>query len=217
MADDLTRRTMMVDTQVRTADVTKFPIIEAMLHVPREPFVPPSRAGAAYLGENLYLAPGRVILEPRTLAKLLDGLDLGPADRVLDLGAGLGYGTAVMARLAGAVVAVEDDPARAEAAAAALARHGAANAMVLCRPLTEGAPEAGPFDAILIEGAVEEIPPAIEAQLGEDGRIAALFADGPVGIARVGRRSEGRVHWRYAFNAGAPVLPGFARAATFVL
>lgn len=216
MADFAMRRTTMVDTQVRPADVTKFPIIEAMLHVPREDFVPPARREAAYLGENLFLAPGRAILEPRTLAKLLDGLDVGPDDRVLDLATGLGYGAAVLARLGGRVIAVEDDPARAAAAAAALRGHGVANAAVLQRPLTEGAPEAAPFDAVLIEGAVEVIPARIEAQLKEGGRIAALFAEGAVGVARIGHKADGRVHWRYGFNAGAPVLPGFERAATFV-
>lgn len=207
----------MVDTQVRPADVTKFPIIEAMLAVPREAFVPPGREEAAYVGENLFLAPGRVVLDPRSLAKLLDGLDLGPAERVLHVGAGLGYGTAILARLAGRVVAVEDDPVRAEAAAVALAGQGALNATVLARPLPEGAPEHGPFDAILIEGAVEAVPDALLGQLTPHGRIGAIFSEGALGTARIGRMSGGRVHWRYAFNAGAPTMPGFHRAAAFVL
>lgn len=208
---------MMVDTQVRPSDVTRFPIIEAMLHVPRESFVPESRREAAYLGENLFLAPGRVILEPRTLAKLLESLDVRPGERVLDLATGLGYGAAVLERMGAEVVAVEEDPALAQAAAAALAAEGAARARVHHGPLLEGAPALAPFDVILIEGAVEVVPEAILAQLKEDGRIGALFSEENLGIARIGRKEGGLVHWRYAFNAGAPVLPGFGRAAAFVL
>ena len=131
MADYQTRRTLMVDTQVRPSDVTKFPIIDAMLSVPRERFVPADRREAAYMGENIELGSGRVILEPRTLAKLLDALDIQPSDVVLDLGCGLGYSTAVMARMAEAVVAVEDDPARAGEAQQTLSELGVDNAAVI--------------------------------------------------------------------------------------
>ncbi len=109
MADYQARRTMMVDTQVRPSDVTKFPIINAMLSVPREAFVPDSKREAAYVGENVDLGGDRVVLEPRTLAKLLDALDIQPDEMVLDIGCGLGYSSAVVARLAEAVVAVEED------------------------------------------------------------------------------------------------------------
>lgn len=218
MPDFATRRTVMVDTQVRTADVTKFPVIEAMLHVPRERFVPPGRLEAAYMGENLHLGPGRVLLDPRTLAKLLDGLDVRPTDRVLDLGAAFGYGAAVLGRMAGSVVALEDDAGRAAAAAAALGEVGADNVEVVVGPLPEGAPEGmGPFDVILVEGAVEEVPRAVLRQLAPGGRIGALFAEGALGTARIGHALDGAVHWRWAFNAGAPVLPGFARPKAFAL
>jgi len=207
---------MMVDTQVRPSDVTRFPIIEAMLHVQRENFVPESRREAAYLGENLFLAPGRVMLEPRTLAKFLEGLDIQPGERVLDLGTGLGYGAAVLARLGAEVIALEEDPALAHAAAAALAAEEP-GVRIQQGPLVEGAPSFAPFDAILVEGAVEVVPEAILAQLKEDGRIAFLFSEENLGLARIGRKEGGTVHWHYAFNAGAPVLPGFARVTAFVL
>ncbi len=217
MPDFATRRTMMVDTQVRPAEVTKFPILEALLHVPREAFVPESRREAAYLGENVPIAPDRVLLEPRTFAKLLENLDVQPGERVLDLACGLGYGPAVLDRLGALVTAVEDDPALVSEAAGLLAAQGAANARVHAGPLTEGAPAGAPYDVILIEGGVEVIPDAVLAQLAEDGRIGAVFAEGELGIARIGRKEGGAVQWRYAFNAGAPVLPGFGRAAAFVL
>lgn len=109
MPDFAARRTMMVDTQVRPNDVTKYPIIEAMLTIPREEFVPDARRAVAYSGENLELAPGRVLLEPRTLAKMVDAVDPQPDDLVLDIGCGYGYASAVMAFMAQAVIAVEDD------------------------------------------------------------------------------------------------------------
>jgi protein-L-isoaspartate(D-aspartate) O-methyltransferase len=135
----------------------------------------------------------------------------------MDLATGLGYGAAVIERMGAQVIAVEDDAGRAAEAASILAAQGAANARVHHGPLTVGAPEFAPYDVILIEGGVEVIPEAILAQLAEDGRIGALFAEETLGIARIGRKEDGMVHWRYAFNAGAPVLPGFGRATAFVL
>ncbi len=113
MTDFAQRRTMMVDTQVRPNEVTSYPVIEAMLNVPREQFVPESRRDVAYVGNNIDLAPGRVLLEPRTLGKMMDILNLQNGDLVLDVGCGYGYSAAVMARIAEAVVAVEEDAAMA--------------------------------------------------------------------------------------------------------
>ncbi|MCX7300202.1 MAG: protein-L-isoaspartate O-methyltransferase [Rhodobacterales bacterium] len=217
MADYETRRIMMVDTQVRPSDVTKFPIIEAMLHIPRELYVPVARREAAYMGENLDLGGGRVVMEPRTLAKLIDSLDVQRGDVVLDIGCGLGYSTAVLARLAEFVVAVEDDPARADAAQATLSDQGVDNAAVITGPLATGAAKSGPYDVVLLQGAVEVMPQAILAQLREGGRIGCLFAEGALGVARIGLKTDGRVTWRFAFNAGAPVLPGFGQQPAFVL
>lgn len=216
MQDFATRRTMMVDTQVRPNDVTKFPIIAAMLHVPREEFVPAARREAAYVGENVELAPGRVLLEPRNFAKMLDALDIQPSDLVLDIGCGLGYSSAVIARMAEAVVALEEGDLAAEAEAT-LARAGADNAAVVTGALTAGAAKHGPYDVILVEGGVETMPAAILDQLKEGGRIAALFMQGALGTVRIGRKIDGLVGWRDAFNAAAPVLPGFAAAKEFVL
>ena len=216
MQDFATRRTMMVDTQVRPNDVTKFPIIEAMLSVPREEFVPPARREAAYMGENIEIAPGRVLLEPRNFAKMLDVIDVQPHDLVLDIGCGLGYSAAVIARMAEAVVALEDETL-APQAEATLAQLGADNAAVVAGDLAAGAAKHGPYDAIVIEGGVETVPAAIEAQLKEGGRIVALFMEGALGTVRLGHKIDGVVSWRYAFNAAAPLLPGFAAAKGFVL
>lgn len=217
MTDYAARRTMMVDTQIRPSDVTKFPIIEAMLSVPREDFVPADRIEAAYVGDNVSLGGARVILEPRTLAKMLDALEVQPDDLVMDLGAGLGYSAAVIARMAAAVIAVEEDEALAEDAQAALTRAGADNVILHTGPLAEGAAAHGPYDVIVLEGAVEHMPDAILAQLKEGGRIAALFAEGELGVVRIGYKIDGEMNWRFAFNAGAPVLPGFERHRAFTL
>lgn len=217
MTDFATRRMMMVDTQVRPSDVTKFPIIEAMLAVPREVYVPGAQREAAYVGENIEIAPGRVMLEARTLAKLLDALDIQPDEVVLDIGCGLGYSTAVISRLAEAVVAVEEDPALAAQAQVTLSGEGADNAAVLEGKLAEGAARHGPYDVIILQGAVEEVPEALLAQLKEGGRIGCLFMDGALGVARIGYRIDGEVTWRFAFNAAAPVLPGFGKRPGFRL
>ena len=217
MTDFPARRVMMVDTQVRPSDVTKFPIIDAMLTVPRETFVPRDKREAAYMGENIVLRQGRVVLEPRTLAKLLDALNILPDEMVLDVGCGLGYSAAVLARLADAVVAVEEDEAMATEAQQLLSQASVDNAAVILGPLAEGAAKHGPYDVITVQGGVEVIPAALIDQLKDGGRIAAVFMEGALGVARVGYKSDGKVSWRFAFNAAAPVLPGFAAVRGFVL
>lgn len=217
MSDFASRRVMMVDTQVRPSDVTKFPIIDAMLTVPRELYVPDDRREAAYVGENLDIGSGRVVLEARTLAKLLDALDIQPDELVLDLGCGLGYSAAVIARLADTVVAVEQDPALAADAQRLLSEEGVDNALVIAGSLTDGAAKHAPYDVITVQGGVETVPEALIAQLKDGGRIGAVFMDGVLGTAMVGFKNDGSVSWRPVFNATAPVLDGFRKVRGFVL
>ncbi|WP_397543524.1 methyltransferase domain-containing protein [Roseovarius salis] len=217
MTDYAARRTMMVDTQIRPAEVTKFPIISAMLSVPREDFVPAHLREAAYMGDNIDLGEGRVVLEPRTLAKMLDALDIQPDELVLDIGCAFGYSSAVLARLAGAVVAVEDDADMAGEAKTRLTEHGADNVILHRGALSDGAAEHGPFDVMLIEGAVAHLPETLTDQLKDGGRMACLFMEGTFGAVRVGYKIDGHMTWRFAFNAGAPVLPGFERHNAFTL
>ena len=217
MPDYAERRRMMVDTQVRPSDVTKFPIIDAMLTVPRELFVPDAAREAAYAGEDVPLGRNRVVLDPRILAKMLDALDFQGDELVLDIGGGLGYSSAVMARLAQAVVLLEEDEALASEAQTTLMDTGADNVIVQPGALAEGAAEHGPYDVIVLQGGVGEMPQAITDQLKDGGRIVSMFMDGALGAVRIGHKADGDITWRFAFNGGAPVLPGFEKQDAFTL
>ncbi len=216
MTDFPTLRSAMVDTQVRPSDVTRFQVINAMLTVRREMFVPTDQRDVAYAGMAIDLGNGRIVPDPRILAKMLDGLDIGPGDLVLDVGCGLGYSTAVIAQMAEAVIGLEEDETLAAEAEANLTTESVDNAVVVQGRLAEGAPQHGPYDVICINGAVEFVPDTILDQLKDGGRIAAIFVDGVVGHCRIGAKAEGHVAWRTAFDATAPVLPGFARTPEFV-
>ena len=208
---------MMVDTQVRPSDVTKFPIIDAMLSTPREAFVPDAMREAAYVGENIDLGGQRTMLEPRTLAKMIDALLIEPSDVVLDLGCGLGYSTAIAAKIADFVVAVESDEDRATEAQRILSEQGVDNAAVLHGPLNEGSEKSGPYDIIMVQGAVQNIPQNIVEQLKDGGRIAAIFAEGELGVVRIGHKIDGAMNWRFSFNAGAQLLTEFNKESAFAL
>lgn len=216
MADFAQRRRTMVDTQIRPSDVTSFTIIDAMLAIPRDAFVPDTARDLAYVGGPVPLARGRQLMEPRTIAKMLEALDVTPADLVLEIAPGMGYTTALLARMAEAVVAVEEDADLARDAEAALAAQDVDNAAILTGALVDGSPRNGPYDAIVIFAGVEQIPQSILDQLKEGGRILALFMDGALGEVRRGVKTHGVVSWHMAFNATAPVLPGFAHAPSFV-
>lgn len=207
----------MVDTQVRPSDVTKFPIIDAMLTVPRELFVPADKRELAYVGEHDDLGEGRVVLDPRTLAKMLEAANIQNDETVLDVGAGLGYSSALAAQIADAVIALENDAARVADAEAVLSEAAIDNVAVVEGPLAEGAAKSGPYDVILIQGGVQQVPEALTAQLKDGGRIVAIFMDGALGSVRVGHAIDGAINWRFAFNGSAPLLPGFEAKRAFAL
>lgn len=217
MTDFAKVREAMVDGQVRPSDVTLYPVIEAMLTVPREAYVPGALREIAYIGDHLPLTEGRVVLDPRVMAKMLDALAIRPDELVLDVGAGLGLSAALIAHLAEAVIALESDAAMAEEAEALLARHDVDNAVVETGPLGAGAPKHGPYDVIIIEGGVGEVPAALIDQLKTGGRMAAIFMDGALGRCMLGRKSEGGMDWRWSFDASAPMLPGFEKQTIFAL
>ncbi len=217
MTDFAARRLTMVDTQVRPSDVTKFPIIDAMLSVERENFVPDAQREAAYVGDLVELGGGRCLLEPRTLAKMLDAVNISNDEVVLDIAPALGYSTAIAARMAELVVAVESDPALAAEAQTLLMEADVDNAIVHEGPLEKGAVEHGPYDVIMIQGGVEQLSDTLLDQLKDGGRIICLFMEGDLGTVRMGLKSPGRVSWRFAFNASAPILPAFCAECAFSL
>ena len=221
MTDSKLQRLNMVESQVRPSDVTDRRIIKAMLDVPRERFVPPLLASMAYMDEPVPFdavngESGRYLPAPRTFAKLVQLAEIGPDATVLDVGCATGYSTAVLAQLAKRVVAVESDKTFAEQARRLLEEMGVGNVAVVEGRLTGGVPAQGPYDAIVLNGAVAEITPALLEQLKDGGLLAAILVDGPFSRAQVWRRGGKTFDARPAFDASAGVLPGFERPAAFV-
>jgi protein-L-isoaspartate(D-aspartate) O-methyltransferase len=216
MFDSATARRMMVDGQVRTADVRDPDLIAAMLAVPRERFVPPRLVEQAYVDGDLEIAKGRALLKPMVLAKLLQAALLDGGEHVLDVGCGLGYSSAILARLAGSVVALEEDAEMAGQAKQALAADGDGNITVVTGALAAGWPAAAPYDFILLNGAAEITPEALGRQLKPGGRLACIFGRPPAAKAMIFRPVEGHLVGRPIFDAAAPLLPGFAAPPAFV-
>jgi protein-L-isoaspartate(D-aspartate) O-methyltransferase len=214
MADFATLRRMMVDGQIRTADVTDRPLIQALLDVERERFVPPAQAGIAYLDLDLPVGAGSSrLLKPMVLAKMLQALDLSEGARVLDVGCATGYAAAIMAGLGASVVALEDESGLAAQAGANLA--GLAKVTVVEGKLADGYPAGGPYDAILVEGAIDVEPEALCRQLSEGGSLICIRGSGPAAKVTLYRRDGADITQRMAFDAAGSVLPGFARPAAF--
>ncbi len=219
--DSAVQRRNMVDSQVRPSDVVDRRIARAMLEVPREAFVPVSRQATAYMDGNIAVTadgvrPVRALLAPRTLAKMIQHLELGDNTIVLDVAPATGYSTAVLARMTRQVVALESDPGLAGQAQAALAGLGCTNAQVIVGPLGDGLAARGPYDAILLGGKVADVPPALLNQLKDGGRLLAIVEQGGVAKAFEWRRYAMSFDSRALFDAEAPMLPGFERKSEFV-
>ena len=230
MADYAVARRNMIEGQIRPNKVTDGRVLAAMADVPRELFVPKKLQGAAYVDEDLAVAPGRYLMEPAVFARLLQAAAVTPNDVVLDIGCATGYSTAVLARLAATVVAVESDPGLVKTASALLAELAADNAVVIKGTLAAGYAKQAPYDAILLGGAVDEVPPAIADQLAEGGRLVAVVTGRASGLssgrssgrASVGEgvlmlRVRGVLSRRVLFDAALPPLPGFEVERGFVL
>ena len=210
-------RRMMVDGQVLTRDVFDPDLLAAMLEVPRERFVPPAQGALAYLDRNLPLTAdgSRCLLQPMVLARLLQAADIIATDHVLDVGCGTGYSSALLARLAGSVVALEEDKDLAAFARRVL-RELAPQVEVVEGLLKTGWPAAGPYDAIVLNGAAEIIPEPLFAQLKDGGRLVGIEGEGPATKARIYCSIRGEISGRSITEAAAPLLPGFARPPEFV-
>jgi protein-L-isoaspartate(D-aspartate) O-methyltransferase len=216
MFDSATARRIMVERQVLTADVHNPELLAAMLDIPRERFLPSALAEVAYVDGDIDLGNGRALLKPMVLAKLIEAAQVRSDEHVLDVGCATGYSSAVLARLAGSVVALEEDDALARTAKETLAAVGAANVAVQNGPLTQGWPQAAPYDFILLDGATEVTPESLGRQLKPDGCLACIFGRPPAAKAMLFRLAEGRLAGRPIFDAAAALLPGFAAPPVFV-
>jgi protein-L-isoaspartate(D-aspartate) O-methyltransferase len=218
--DEAAARKHMVDGQLRPNRVTDARVLDAMARLPRHLFVPPERRVIAHADEDVPLSPGRFLLKPLTTARLVQALAIAPGQRALVLGAGSGYAATLLAALGAEVVAVEDDPALLQLAAeAAAAVPEAARPLWVVQspagPLNDPA-LAGPFDVVLLDGAVPAFPATATARLAEGGRIAAVLRPpGGVGVASLGRKAGGTVSVLPLSDCAAPLLPWFAPAAAF--
>ncbi|MES1202554.1 MAG: protein-L-isoaspartate O-methyltransferase [Pseudomonadota bacterium] len=208
-------RTMMVESQVRTADVTDTRILNAMRALPRERFAPAHKRTLAYADLDLEVAPGRCLLRPRDLAKLLQALGAKPDDRALEIAGATGYGAAVLASVCKDVVSLDPDPNLSFAARAALESAGIASVRTVSQPIAEGWADAAPYDLILLNGAAEVIPDAWFAQLAPGGRMGVIMRNGAAGTARIYTRTGETIASRAEFDAAPQVTPGLARQPTF--
>jgi protein-L-isoaspartate(D-aspartate) O-methyltransferase len=212
-------RRNMVDSQLRPTRVTDPDILAAMADLPRERFVPKAKQGIAYIDEDIEVAPGRFLMEPVVLARLLQALALTADTTVLNIGCATGYDAALLGRLAGSVVAVESDSALAAQASEVINELAIDNVAVVEASLTDGYPAQAPYDAIFISGAVDQVPPAITGELAPDGRLAAVIGGSEIGVlgrAHLYVRSGDTLSGRPLFDAGTRMLPGFAREESFV-
>lgn len=215
-----TARQKMVDGQVRPSDVTDIRILDAMLAVPREAFVPQNQRALAYLDLDLDVTDGasakRFLIKPVVTAKMLQAADIKDTDSVLVVGCATGYAAAVVAKLAGQVTATESDPSLAAKAKEAFAQLGLANVTVRAAPPAEGDQANAPYDVILLNGATEVVPEGLYRQLKEGGRLVGVFAMTQPQRAMIVTRSHGDFGNRALFDAAIPVLPGLERLPAFV-
>ena len=208
-------RRNMVDCQLRTTNVTSLDVLSAFLDVPREAFVPARLKELAYLDEDLEVSTGRYVMEPAPLARLIQLAAVTPGDVVLDAGCATGYSSAVLSRLATSVIAVESDEALASAATETLLELGYDNVAVVSGPIASGYAAEGPYDVILVGGAVDEVSQDLFAQLRDGGRLVVVEGHGNAGAAKLYVKENGVVSGRRAFNCAVRPLPGFQKEAEF--
>lgn len=206
-------RLHMIDSQIRPSDVTDPQLLEAFGAVAREGYIPRAARALAYADVPVEVAPGRFMLEPRCFAKLLQLAAIKTDDRILDVGCATGYSSAVLARLGGKVIALEQDADLLRIATEGLAN---ANITLVQGALIEGARQEGPFNVIVVEGAIEQVPETLLSQLAEGGRLVVVMNDGPQGKATLFLKEHGGIGRRAVFDAAAPLLSGFKKAMGFV-
>lgn len=214
-------RDTMIESQVRPNAVTDTELLKAMAELPREAFVPPSLRSLAYMDGPLRVeaaregAPPRYLLAPMVFAKLAQAARVRKTERVLDVGPATGYSTAILARLAQSVVALECDAGLAALAKDALAAQGIGNADLAIGPLNLGVPDRAPFDVIFMNGRLGCAPETLFGQLAPGGRLVAIVGSETASKARLFVNVDSSVQDTVAFDAGAPLLPGFESLRSF--
>ena len=215
MFDYAAARQHMIDSQIRTNDVTDPAILAAFRAIPREAFVPVAKRALSYSDVHIETDEGRYIMRPRDYSKLLEAADIASTDIVLDIACGRGYSTAVLAGLCDTVVGLEDSEERVNQATDLITKAGITNAAVVKGDIKSGAREHGPFDVIVVNGSVSDVPTTWLDQLANGGRLLAVIQDGPIGRATVFNRSGDAVGERVVFDASVPALPSLVRAPEF--
>jgi protein-L-isoaspartate(D-aspartate) O-methyltransferase len=215
-----TARLKMVDGQVRTSDVTDRRILDAMLSLPRERFVPEDNQALAYLDLDLDVSEGgspkRFLITPMLTAKLLQAAEIVATDKVLVVGAATGYAAGLVAMLGATVTATESDPRLVEKGKGILAGLGKSVTFKVAQA-ADGDAAGAPYDVILINGATEIVPEKLYQQLRDGGgRLVGVFAMTRPARATIATRWHGEVGDRPLFDAAAPVLPGLERIPQFV-
>ena len=216
MLDYTVARENMIESQVRPNGITDRRLIDAMAAVPREQFVPAHLKPLAYMDEDIALVAGegnsrRYLLEPMAYARMVQAAQISAGDLVLDIGAGSGYSAAVLSHLAQMVVAVESDAGLAKAANENLLRLEVSNVALVEAPLKAGYASEGPYNAIIINGRVEEVPEMLLDQLADGGRLVAVVGATDMARARVYTRSGNQIADRDVFDASIPALAEFDR------
>ena len=217
MFDYTAAREHMVESQIRTSDVTDYGVLNAFRTTHRELFVPKTSKALAYSDANIALENERVLMKPRDMSKMIQAADIQPTNIVLDIACGRGYSSAILAKLAETVVALEETDEAVEKATTVLSESGADNAVVVKGNIKSGAREHGPFDVIFVNGAVAEVPSTWFDQLANNGRLVAVIKNGPIGRATLFTRSGDTIGDKIIFDASVPFLPGTQKPAVFAL
>ena len=215
MFDYTAARNHMIDSQIRTSDVTDLSVLRAFRSVAREAFTPESQQALAYGDANITMDNGRAMMRPRDFAKMVQAAGVSPSDVVLDVACGRGYSTAILAQLCETVIGLEDTDEAVERASSLLVEADVTNAAIVKGELKLGASEHGPFNVIFVNGAVQEVPKSWIDQLANNGRLIAVVQEGPLGRATLYTRIGDTVGERVIFDSSVPPLPGFARELEF--
>ncbi|PCI44183.1 MAG: protein-L-isoaspartate O-methyltransferase [Alphaproteobacteria bacterium] len=216
MSDSANARQHMIDGQLRPNEVNNEVIIAAIDSVCREKFVPKNLSGVAYHDNNIPVAAGRSLMEPMVFARLLDAANVQASDLVLDIGCATGYSSAVLGRLAEAVVALEEDTELVAMATDVLAVESCDNVAVVKGPLGEGLAAQGPYDLIFINGMIDQIPPILTDQIAEGGRLICVLNDNAIGKATYVTCENGIVGKRVLFDATIPEFESFRKKEKFI-